>query len=217
MSDPASRWAGRWARRWAGRRTRRGWWLLPATLLLALVTTACTAGPADDAGSETPAATDEAADGSTDEDSTERLPRVSTPVTRVAGRLSEADRLSLRRNVEALLRRYAEKGLLDPGADAETALRVFTPGARRLATGQRTVMWGLAGRKAEVRAHRLEGTVSAFAPGGKAQGATLRLDVALDVTRGDRTRRVRLTGRMLLTPAGGTWRVFGFDVGRSDR
>jgi hypothetical protein len=181
--------------------------LLP--MLLALTGTGCTADPDDPGDGDTPAPTQSAV-------AMRPLP-VSTPVTRVAGRLSDADRLALRREVESLLRRYAGKSLLDTGARARTALPGFTAGAERQARAQRAVLWGVAGRQGEVRPRRLEGTVSAFAPNGKAQGATLYLDLALDVTRGDRTRRVRMTGRMLLTPAGDSWRVFGFDVRRSDR
>lgn len=143
--------------------------------------------------------------------------RVSTPVTRVAGRLDDADRLALRREVEALVRGWAEKGLLDPGAARRQAFPGFTPGARRLAGSQREVLWRLAGPSAQVTPRRLEGVVHAFAPDGTAQGATLHLDLALDVSRGDRSRRVRLTGRLLLTPVGDGWRVFGFDVRRSGR
>jgi hypothetical protein len=204
--------ANRGTRRGTGDGTRRGAGLLVPALLLALTGAACTADTGDtgDTGdSDTPAPTQSAV--------AMRPLAVSTPVTRVAGRLSDADRLALRREVEALLRRYAEKSLLAPGTRAGTALPGFTAGAERRARAQRAVLWGVAGRRAEVRPRRMQGTVSAFAPNGKAQGATLDLDLALDVTRGERTRRVRLTGRMLLTPAGDSWRVFGFDVRRSDR
>jgi hypothetical protein len=172
--------------------------------LLVLLTAACTSDP-------------EPPDTPTPAEETSAPLAVSTPVTRVAGRLSDEDRLALRRQVEDLLKRYAEKGLLDPAATAAAAFPGFTRGAAELARPQRTVLWRLAGREAEVEPRRLEGAVQAYAPGGVAQGATLRLDVALDVTRGERTRRVRLTGRMLLTPVGDTWRVFGFDVRRSGR
>jgi hypothetical protein len=189
-----------------GRRKPRGAAALLGVLLV-LTGAACTAetGP-EDADTPTPA-----------EATAERTVAVSTPVTRVAGRLSDADRLALRRDVEALLQRYAERGLLNPSARAGKAFPGFTSGAERQARAQRSVLWAVAGREARVEPRRLEGTVSAFAPGGKVQGATLRLDVVLEVARADRTRRVRLTGRMLLTPVGDSWRVFGFDVRRSGR
>ena len=177
---------------------------LVVSLLLVLTAGACTSDPGTD--TPTPSEADR-----------ERVTEVSTPVTRVAGRLSDADRLALRRDVEGVLRRYVDSAFLDPDATPRTAFPGFTEGGERLARTQAATLSRGDLRGADVRARRLGGTVDAFAPAGQARGATLHLDLVLDATRGDRTRRVRLTGRMLLTPVGDAWRVFGFDVRRSER
>lgn len=144
--------------------------------------------------------------------------RISAPVTRVAGRLSDADRLALRRDVEDLLRQYVQEAFLDPEASPRTAYGVFTDGAARLARRRGALLWQADLEAEEVRVRRVRAAVNAYAPAGRAVGATVRLDLVLEaVPTDDDVERVRLTGRLLVTPVGDAWRVFGFDLRRSRR
>lgn len=169
-------------------------------------------------------------------------PQVSAPVTRVAGRLPDRRRLALRRDVEALVADYVTAAFLDPTASASDALPGFSAGAARLARSQGAVLSRADLERsgdATVRLLRAEAPVSVLAPRGRPAGATARLDLVLLVTRESAAtsaaspaalppatavpaattdgERVRLQGRLLLTPVGDGWRVFGFDVRRSDR
>jgi hypothetical protein len=142
---------------------------------------------------------------------------VSAPVTRVAGRLSDGDRLSLRREVETLLQRYVEAAYVDPDATPRSAFPGFTYGAVRLARIQGALLSRVGLEVDDVEVRRVTAAVSAFAPGGRAQGATARVEIVLDTTSDDEEGRARVEGRLLLTPAGGSWRVFGFDVRGGER
>lgn len=59
---------------------------------------------------------------------------------------------------------------------------------------------------------RARAYVATVAPRGHALGATARISVDLAVTADGTTRPVTLTGRLLLTPVGSQWRVFGYDL-----
>ena len=53
-----------------------------------------------------------------------------------------------------------------------------------------------------------------FSPKQQPAGATARFRLVFRTT-GNAERRVLVTGRLVLTKAKGTWKVFGFDVQRS--
>ncbi|QIK67125.1 hypothetical protein G7072_12920 [Nocardioides sp. HDW12B] len=165
-------------------------------------------------------------------------PEVSAPVTRVAGRLPDRDRLALRRQVEELVSRYVLAAFVDPATAPADRFPGFTEGATRLARTQGAVLSRAdleeAGEPVVVQVVRVEAPVNVLAPRGRPAGATARLDLTLEVASpeddtasasasGSPTastsgpERVRLQGRLLLTPVGQSWRVFGFDVRRTDR
>ena len=54
--------------------------------------------------------------------------------------------------------------------------------------------------------------VSVVAPEGRAVGATARVSVDLAVADSERTRRLTVSGRLLLTPRPDRWRIFGYDL-----
>lgn len=105
-----------------------------------------------------------------------------------------------------------------PRTDFADAFAGFTPDARALAVKQSTLL-----TNAEVGAdlERAELTervvrVDVAAPKGKAVGATARIHLTLELEGGvERTDLV--TGRLMLTPSGEEWRVFGFDVRRGEK
>lgn len=162
--------------------------------------------------------------------------RVSAPVTRVAGRLSEKDRLAVRREVEALVAEYVTAAFLDPGTPPDQLFPGFTEGATRLARTQGAVLSraDLVAGAATVAVASVEAPVNVLAPKGRPAGATARLDLTLTVTPppdddtgtesdadpdpGEQASQdVRLQGRLLLTPVGQGWKIFGFDVIRTGR
>ena len=177
--------------------------------------------------------------------------QVSAPVTRVAGRLSDRDRLAVRTEVEALVAGYVTAAFLDPGTAPEEMFPGFTDAATRLARAQDAVLSradldpapdagsgaaaddgaapddGAAsddGGTATVEVVSVEAPVTVLAPRGRPAGATARLDLRLAVTpppsddgEAAATEDVRLRGRLLLTPVGQGWQVFGFDLIRTGR
>jgi hypothetical protein len=147
--------------------------------------------------------------------------RVRAEVTLVAGGLSPRQRRTVARQAEATVLAYVEAAFLGdyPRSDGfGDAFPGFTPGARALARKDAGV---LTGRRfadaAEVTATAASAYVSVVAPDGRPVGATARVSVDLEVLpdRGE-PRPVRLRGRLLLTPSADGWRVFGYDLSRSD-
>jgi hypothetical protein len=95
----------------------------------------------------------------------------------------------------------------------------FTPGAARRARVDVALLTNrtLGATTRWVRAVRRTAYLSVLAPRGIPAGVTAAVDLVLLVDRGDRVaQRVRLRGRLLLTPAGaGRWRIFGYDLTRT--
>lgn len=167
--------------------------------------------------------------------------RVSAPVTRVAGRLSEKDRLAVRNEVEALVADYVTAAFLDPATPPDQLFPGFTDGATRLARARGAVLSRAdlvadpapatdtdAAGAATVEVVSVEAPVNVLAPEGRPAGATARLDLTLTVTPppddgtaadsgAGTSQDVRLRGRLLLTPGGQGWKIFGFDVTRTGR
>lgn len=104
-----------------------------------------------------------------------------------------------------------------PRTDFAAAFGAFTPDARALATKQSALL-----SNAEVGAglERVEIServirVDLLAPRAKLAGATARIRVTLTLA-GDVERTDVVSGRLLLTPAGDGWQVFGFDIRRGE-
>jgi len=144
-------------------------------------------------------------------------------VTRVSGDLSPAGRTAVARGVGAALTSYVDAAFLAgryPRTDFTDAFGAFTPGAAAKARQQLDLLSNrqLGPSTMSVRAVRRTADLSVLAPSSVAAGVTARVDLDLLVKRSAGSpRRVRLTGRLLLTHLlGGRWAIFGYDLARSD-
>ena len=144
-------------------------------------------------------------------------------VTHVAGRLGDRGRQRVAGGVRAALARYLDAAFLSgpyPRSDFAGSFGSFTPGAARRARGDVALLTDrrFGATTQAVRATRRTAYLSVLAPRGKVSGVTAAVDLVLLVDRGQRpAQRSHLTGRLLLTRTGsGPWRIFGYDVARSD-
>lgn len=139
---------------------------------------------------------------------------------KVRGRLSAKASDAVVAEITQVVDGWIDAGLAGeyPRSDFASAFARFTPDARALAVKQSSVL-----TNAEVGAdlERVELTervvrVDVVAPEGKVAGATARIHLTLELEGGvERTDLV--TGRLMLTPTSGGWRVFGFDVRRGEK
>lgn len=144
---------------------------------------------------------------------------VRSVVTRVAGELRPAARRHLAEKAGALVKAYLRAAFLDPrvgSAPPGSVFRWFTAEARTLAVGDRRVLTGVGYAGADrIEPQRGTARVNVVAPHGRPVGATVWVSLALRVTDGSRTRPVDVSGRLLLTPTSGGWRIFGYDLSQS--
>jgi hypothetical protein len=96
-----------------------------------------------------------------------------------------------------------------------SAFASFTGPARREADRQRslTTNWGLRQKIDGVEVEKRTVTVDVLAPRGRPAGATARVDLVFTTT-GDTPQRVRVRGRLFLSPGHGQWRIFGYDLSK---
>lgn len=140
---------------------------------------------------------------------------VRTSVSRVAGALSRGQRSRIEEQVGQLLERHLSAAYLHerPGGGYRGSFPGFTRGARELAMRDLDTASDKALRGAdEVRPRAAVAFVSVVAPEGRPAGATARVFLDLHVLDGDRKRLREVRGRLLLTPARGGWRIFGYDL-----
>lgn len=105
-----------------------------------------------------------------------------------------------------------------PRTDFGSAFAGFTPDAKALATKQASILTnsGVGADLDGVEVTQRVVRVDVLAPKGKLAGATARVQITMELSGGvERTDAV--TGRLLLTPAKGGWKVFGFDVQRGEK
>jgi hypothetical protein len=105
-----------------------------------------------------------------------------------------------------------------PRDDFVRSLDAFTSGAAQSAAGDLDILTAsdYAGAQA-VDARRLVARIAPFAPDGEVLGATAAVDFRFVVTdESGEQRRLALTGRLMLVPERGGWRIFGYDVTRDD-
>ncbi len=143
-------------------------------------------------------------------------------VTHVAGRLSPARRTALATAVRRTLTAYVDAAFLAgdyPRSRFAGSFASFTPGAARQARGDLGLLTNqpLGATTRSVRATRRTAYLSVLAPRQHVAGVTAAVDLVFLVDR-DRApdERVAVRGRLLLTRgASGPWRIFGYDVTRS--
>ncbi|HET7689397.1 MAG TPA: hypothetical protein VFK41_03400 [Nocardioidaceae bacterium] len=134
---------------------------------------------------------------------------LNVTVKNVAGELSKKARQRVVAGIEDTVQRYVDGAFLGDYPHGEFALARFTAGAEKRGVRDLDLLTGRAFRDAEeVTAKQLKAQLSVLAPEGRPAGATARIRFAFDV---DGTPVV-VTGRLVLTPQEGTWRIFGYDV-----
>jgi hypothetical protein len=129
---------------------------------------------------------------------------LTSRVTRIAGHLSDVRRERVTRQVREVVADYLQAAFVD----GEHPFETFVPGLRRAARADAPVLEG-GGEVVKAAAW-----FSVAAPGGRAVGVTARLAVDL---RADDGTASSVTGRLLLTKAGATWHVFGYDLARGEQ
>ena len=144
-------------------------------------------------------------------------------VTHVAGRLPDRNRRALATRVRRTVSGYLDDAFVSgpyPRTDFDDSFAAFTRGAAKRARADAGLLTNrpFGSTTRSVRATRRTASLSVLAAGARAVGVTARIDVGLVGDRGDRpARRSRLTGRLMLTPQGARqWKIFGYDLARSD-
>lgn len=140
---------------------------------------------------------------------------VTVRIDQVAGSLRPAARKRVRAQITAVLQEYAADALLGdyPRSDFGAAFSSFTAGAAREARRDRDLLTGAAFANAQsVEPVALAADLAVLSPHLRPAGATARVRFVLAV---DGTK-VTLAGRLLLTPGRKAWRIFGYDLHRSD-
>jgi hypothetical protein len=189
--------------------------VLLAGLVLA-ATAGCTGGPGD-----APSGTPGQGSSATTSPGPPSVP-VHAEVTHVAGKLSAAGRRTLAAKVGRVVSAYSEAAFLSgryPRSDFAGSFGSFTAGAARTARHDRAQLTNqpLGPGTRAVHATRRTAYLSVLAPGQKVAGVTAAVDLVFVIERDDATsQRVRLKGRLLLTHGkSGAWRIFGYDLHRS--
>ena len=145
-------------------------------------------------------------------------------VTHVAGKLAVKRRAVLSAHVRRTLSSYVDAAFLRsdyPAAHFAGAARPFAHTLASAVRRDRKLLTNapLARSTRGVRATHRTAYLSVLAPHGSPAGVTAAVDLVFAVDRGDRTaQRVELKGRLLLSPGPGRgWRIFGYDLDRSQR
>lgn len=140
----------------------------------------------------------------------------------VIGGLDRSRRASVTARVGAVVDRWFEAAYLGgdyPRAGFGNAFPGFTRGAARQARRDRSLMSNatIGARVEEVIAERKVVRVDVLSPRRRAAAATARIRLQFR-TEGRVAKRYVVTGRLMLTKnRAGHWRVFAYDVRRSDR
>lgn len=138
-----------------------------------------------------------------------------TALGEVRGRLPRAAARAVVTEVTAVVDGWIDGALGGhyPRTDFGDGLAGFTPDAAALAVKQSTVLTNasIGADLEQVELVERVVRVDVAAPKGRPAGATARVRIRL-VLDGERTDVV--SGRLLLTPIGGGWQVFGFDLAR---
>jgi hypothetical protein len=200
-SEPG--WDSRRATRRATRRTTRGAALL-ALLVLAVSSLASCTGDDDPAPPE--------------EEQQQQAALELSLVGRPALDAREGD--DLQSEVGDAVTAYVVGGFLGdhPRDDFVRSLDAFTSGAAQSAAEDLDILTAsdYAGAEA-VDARQLVARITPFAPEGEVLGATAAVDFRFVVTdEAGEQLPLALTGRLMLVPERGGWRIFGYDVTRDD-
>ena len=196
-----------WARRCAG---------LVLALLVALVATACSSASEPSASPERLSRNDAQASLA----SHPPVPTV-TKIHRVHGRLPDARRKAVRKQVGAVVDRWWDAAFLGgayPRSTFSSAFPGFTPGAEARARADKALLTNQTrGPHVDsVTATRRSVSLDILATGRRARTVTAQFVLKFDST-GDKAGRTTVRGRLFLTRQRGGWRVFGYDVAKGSQ
>lgn len=147
--------------------------------------------------------------------------RTATHVGEVVGKLPKKTRRSasrrLSRIVDGWWREAYLSGRYPRKRFGRNVFPGFTPGARAQARNEMVLMSNaaLASRVDSVAARRRQVHVDLLGVDGHVKGATARVKLVY-ATTGRREGRFEVQGRLYLTPTGEGWRIFGYDMRRSE-
>lgn len=140
-------------------------------------------------------------------------------VGRVTGRLGQQKLRALEAEVAAVVDAYLDNAYLGdfPRASFDEAYGAFTQDARADAERDADLLSNAAiGDRIEVAtATKRRATLDVLAVEGKARGVTARFTLDFE-TAGELERAERVKGYLLLAREGEGWKVFGYDVTRSE-
>jgi hypothetical protein len=181
-----------------------------AVLTCAIGLTACSSG-GDDTSSGTRPRT--SASAGTDEEVT-----TQTAIATVTGRLAQDQRDALTAAVTQVVDGWLEGAYLGefPRTDFSAAFAAFTAGAAAKAQRELPLLSNAAisDRIRTAEATRRSVSLDVLAVRQRPVGVTARVDLAFETT-GELAGPQQVTGTLDLTPDGGGWKVFGFDVTRT--
>lgn len=188
-----------------GRAARVAAWA--TVMATAAATASCTGEPSADPPQPAPGAPSSTSAAEPDR------PLVVSRVS-VAGSLPRPQRRVVSREVAAVVSSYVDAAFLSgpsTGAASRDAFARFVPSVRRQARRDADVLSDAAFRDGtQVRARRQQIRLDVLAPSRTPAGVTAHLRLLLDLDKAG--RRLLVSGRLLLTPRGDTWAIFGYDV-----
>jgi hypothetical protein len=144
-----------------------------------------------------------------------------TGIHRVFGRLPDARRKVVRRQVGKVVDRWwdaAYVGGAYPRSSFPSAFPGFTAGAEKRARADKALLTNLSHgpRIDSVTPQRRRVTLDILATGKQARSVTAHFVLRFETT-GEKTRTTVVRGRLFLTRKRGAWRIFGYDVAKGAR
>ncbi|MDR7251210.1 hypothetical protein J2X46_000182 [Nocardioides sp. BE266] len=147
--------------------------------------------------------------------------QTKTKIHRVYGRLGDAKRKAVRRQVGKAVDRWWEAAYLGgtyPRSSFPSAFPGFTKGAEKRARSDKALLTNETGghRIDAVEAKHRAVTLDILATRRQARSVTAHFTLRFD-TRGDKTGTTTVRGRLFLVRRQGAWRIFGYDVAKGAR
>jgi hypothetical protein len=144
-----------------------------------------------------------------------------TTIHRVFGRLPDARRKAVRKQVGAVVDRWWEAAYLGgayPRSSFPSAFPGFTDAAEDRARADKALLTNRTGgpRIDSVTARKRSVVLDILATGGQARTVTAHVLLKFDTT-GSKTGTTTVRGRLFLTRKRGAWRIFGYDIAKGAR
>jgi hypothetical protein len=144
-----------------------------------------------------------------------------TGIHRVYGRLPDARRKAVRRQVGRVVDRWWDAAYLGgayPRSSFPSAFPGFTAGAEKRARADKALLTNQAHgpRIDSVTAKHRRVTLDILATGKQARSVTAHFVLRFE-TAGEKTGTTVVRGRLFLTRTRGAWRIFGYDVAKGAR